>query len=141
MKKISKFLSIVLAACLIFGMLPAISASAEEAEVWTLATTLRMGRQYLVVADDAYALTNGAHNSGLNAAAVTIADGKVTSEVTDSMLWTMNWSNDKRSMDGQFSFYLTDTAGNYLTRNGGGNDQPTTTAPTGLDACRSKRAP
>ena len=32
MKKISKFLSIVLAACMIFGMLPALSASAAEGE-------------------------------------------------------------------------------------------------------------
>ena len=32
MKKISKFLSIVLAACMIFGMLPALSVSAADAE-------------------------------------------------------------------------------------------------------------
>ena len=32
MKKISKFLSLVLAACMIFGMLPALSASAADAE-------------------------------------------------------------------------------------------------------------
>ena len=32
MKKSKKFLSLVLAACLIFGMLPALSASAADAE-------------------------------------------------------------------------------------------------------------
>ena len=32
MKKISKFLSLVLAACMIFGMLPALSAAAADAE-------------------------------------------------------------------------------------------------------------
>ena len=32
MKKFNKFLSLVLAACMIFGMLPALSASAEEPE-------------------------------------------------------------------------------------------------------------
>ena len=90
MKKISKCLSILLTVCMLFSMLPALSVSAAEADEWTLATTLRMGRQYLIVADDAYALTNGKHASGLNAAAVTIADGKVTSEVTDAMLWTIS---------------------------------------------------
>ena len=94
-------------------------------EAYVLADSIEAGKQYVVVADAAYALTNAEVpgkasyanvSTTRGAKAVEIADGRITSEVDDSMLWTFEASTSAAAYDGEAQYWLRDSAGKYLRR-------------------------
>ena len=89
------------------------------------ADAIEAGKQYVIVADAAYAMTNAevpgkASYSGASttrgAVAVEIADGKIVSEVTDDMLWTFEEATSAAAYDGMAQYWLVDADGKYLRR-------------------------
>jgi len=74
------------------------------------------GANYIIVADGKYAL-----NSQIGAAAVTIGDNKITSEVTEDMIWTIEEAEGvDAAADGADQYFITG-AGGFLRRISGAN--------------------
>ena len=101
---------------------------------YVLADTIEAGKTYVIVADGQYALNNtvasfGNYSDGsdsLGSTAVTIADGKITSAVDESMLWTINAAEGvQAAIDGRDQYFIFDQSGKQLLRRSGS----TSTAP------------
>ena len=97
------------------------------------------GKTYVIVADGQYALNTaeahfGNYNDGdqtLGSTPVTVADGKITSEVTEDMLWTINEAADvQAALDGRDQYFIYAQDGRQLLRRSG----RTSTAPLSLGA-------
>ena len=102
--------------------------------VFVRADRIEAGKAYVIVADGQYAMTNrqegpalrtyaGSAATTLASAPVTVADGKITSEVTDDMLWTVEVCTAPAAYDGLAQYLLKDTYGNYLRRGSGSSGQ------------------
>jgi len=110
-----------------FAFVPAVSAI-EPAEVtYELATTVEAGEKYIIVSNG-YALTNKVANvstayGGVSLAStpVTVADGKIISEVTDDMIW--DFAEGTSSLAGPYTtgFFITNGDSKYLSRASSGN--------------------
>jgi len=130
LKKASRSLAIICCIMMIFQMfafVPAVSAS-ELAEVtYELATTVEAGEKYIIVSNG-YALTNKVANvstayGGVSLAStpVTVADGKITSEVTDDMIW--DFAEGTSALAGPYTtgFFITNGDSKFLSRASSGN--------------------
>ncbi|MBE7007443.1 MAG: hypothetical protein E7424_09935, partial [Ruminococcaceae bacterium] len=92
---------------------------------WVLADAIEAGKTYVIVSEGAYAMTNEAvtgkesyadSSTTMGAKAVTVADGVITSEVDDSMLWTFTAYDGPAAYDGLDQYYIQDASGKYLRR-------------------------
>jgi|GEM_PF-1618278 len=101
---------------------------------YVLADAIESGKTYVIVADGAFALNNQVANFGsysdgdatLGSTAVTIADEKITSDVTVDMLWTINSAEGvQAAIDGRDQYFIFDQSGKQLLRRSGS----TSTAP------------
>jgi hypothetical protein len=105
-----------------FTVVPA-KASYESAELtYELSATIEAGEKYIIVSNG-YALKNKAAsvstaNGGISlaCAAVTVADGKITSEITDDMIW--DFAEGTSDVSGPYTtgFFLTNGDSMYLSR-------------------------
>jgi len=96
---------------------------------WVEATEIVPGQRYVIVADGQYALNNvptaagGNYSDGgdsLGANEVTIEGDKITSEVEDSMIWTIEESVDvPEARDGAPTYFIFDQEGGQLLRRSG----------------------
>ncbi len=93
MKQMPRIISILLCLVMLIGMLPTLAFAAEVQTTYQLASTPEIGKTYVIVAQNRYALNNATvtlnRQSTLGAKTVTISDGRITSTVTSSMLWTI----------------------------------------------------
>ncbi|NLX64232.1 MAG: hypothetical protein GX022_05585 [Clostridiaceae bacterium] len=130
MKKASRSLAILCCIMIIFqvfAFVPAVSAI-ESAEVtYELATTVEAGEKYIIVSNG-YALTNKVANvstayGGISLAStpVTVADGKIISEVTDDMIW--DFAEGTSALAGPYTtgFFITNGDSKFLSRASSGN--------------------
>jgi hypothetical protein len=105
-----------------FTIVPAVAAS-ESAEVtYELSTTVEAGEKYIIVSNG-YALTNKvadvpSANGGVSLAstAITVTDGKITSEVADDMIW--DFAEGASELAGPYTtgFFITNGDSKYLSR-------------------------
>ena len=140
MKQFKRILALILAVCMVFTMLPSVFAADAPAKgpsdgaSWVVAGAIEVGKTYVIVADGQYAMTNrqegpalrtyaGSATTTLASAPVTVEDGKITSAVTDDMLWTVEESTATAAYDGLEQYFLKDAAGNYLRRGSGSSGQ------------------
>ncbi|MBR4131941.1 MAG: metallophosphoesterase, partial [Oscillospiraceae bacterium] len=101
---------------------------------YTLTDSIEIGKTYVIVADGQYALTNrqegpalrtyaGSATTTLASKPVTVADGAITSDITEDMLWTVEASTASAAYDGLEQYFLKDASGNYLRRGSGSSGQ------------------
>lgn len=130
MKKASRSLAILFCIAMIIQMFTFVptAAASESAEVtYDLSTTVEAGKKYIIVSNG-YALTNEAANvpaanGGISLAstAVTVEGGKITSEVTDTMIW--DFAEGTSNVSGPYTtgFFLTNGDSMYLSRASSGS--------------------
>ncbi|MBR4132051.1 MAG: hypothetical protein IKT99_03655, partial [Oscillospiraceae bacterium] len=140
MKQFKRILALILAVCMVCSMLPSVFAAdaqpkaASGGAAWVVADSIEVGKTYVIVADGQYAMTNrqegpalrtyaGSATTTLASAPVTVEDGKITSAVTDDMLWTVEESTAAAAYDGLEQYFLKDAAGGYLRRGSGSSGQ------------------
>jgi hypothetical protein len=125
MKKASRIWAILCCITMIiqmFTMVPAVYASELPQTTYDLATTVEAGNKYIIVSNG-YALTNKVAdvptaNGGVSLActAVTVVDGKITSEVADDMIW--DFAEGASELAGPYTtgFFITNGDSKYLSR-------------------------
>ncbi len=99
-------------------------SSTPGGDAWVLADEIEAGKTYIIVADGKFAMTNadvtkGSYAGGSitrGAAAVTIEDDAITSEVTDAMQWTFAEATSAAAYDGMEQYHIKDADGKYLRR-------------------------
>jgi len=109
------------------AIVPAIFASEPADVTYELVATVEAGDKYVIVSNG-YALTNKVANVStayggvsLASTAVTVADGKITSEVTDDMIW--DFAEGTSSLAGPYTtgFFITNGDSKFLSRASSGN--------------------
>ncbi|MBE7007529.1 MAG: hypothetical protein E7424_10410, partial [Ruminococcaceae bacterium] len=89
---------------------------------WVETDEIIAGEQYLIVADETYALNADEDTNAVGAAEVSVEGGKVTSEVTDGMIWTFNEAEGiDAAADGSDQYFITTASEAYLRRVSGGS--------------------
>lgn len=129
MKKASRSWAILCCIAMIiqmFTVVPAVVASESVEVTYDLSTTVEAGEKYIIVSNG-YALKNevanvSTANGGISlaSAAVTVADGKITSEVTDDMIW--DFAQGISALAGPYTtgFFITNGESKYLSRGSSG---------------------
>ncbi len=95
---------------------------------YVLADKIEPGKTYVIVANNALAVTNA-----ITAKAVTVADGKITSEVTEDMLWNFKdvtevFADSPAASNGSAQFFIfaaTKDTDNFLQRGTGSGGEST----------------
>ena len=135
MKRIALLCAIVMVLQLF--VVPAGAAKAEDGTVsYQLASTVEAGKQYVIVSNG-YALTNKTANvstasggTSLASTAVTVADGKITSEVTGDMVWDFAEGTSSKAGPYTTGYFITNGNSKYLSR---GSSSGTGVAPLYTD--------
>jgi len=128
MKKFSRGIALLLCIVMVLGMLPTTILAADEADAkaYTLATEVEVGKQYVIVSNG-YALKNASAavstaNGGtsLASAAVTVEDGKITSEVTADMIWDFAEGTTTQADHPYTGYFITNGDSKFLSRGSSG---------------------
>ncbi|MBE6933009.1 MAG: hypothetical protein E7464_06500, partial [Ruminococcaceae bacterium] len=138
MKHFTRGIAWLLCLVMLLGMLPVVSLAADEADakVYTLADTVEVGKQYVIVSNG-YALKNetaavSTANGGtsLASAAVTVEDGKITSEITADMIWDFAEGTTTQAGHPYTGYFITNGDSKFLSRgsSGGAGVAPLNTA-------------
>ena len=97
---------------------------------WALADSVEAGKQYVIVSNG-YALTNTVAQvstayggTSLASTPVTVADGIITSEVTDEMIWDFAAGTSASNNGFETGYFLTSGDSKFLSRNGPTNGNP-----------------
>ena len=81
---------------------------------WVLADEIEPGKQYIVVASEAYALTCEPGQTSISSSEVTVEGDKITSEVSEGMVWIFEAAEP--ASDGSAQYYLYNTDEKALRR-------------------------
>ena len=149
MKKASRSWAILCCIAMIiqmFTVVPTVLASESVQVTYDLSTTVEAGQKYIIVSNG-YALKNevanvSTANGGISLAssAVTVADGKITSEVTDDMIW--DFAQGTSALAGPYTtgFFITNGESKYISRgsSGGSGVAPLNTSTYNAENVASK---
>ena len=125
MNVFKKGLALLCTAALLVSLFAGLSLVSAAENAYTLTDKVEAGKTYVIVADGKYAMTNAAvdglrtysgASTTMGAAAVTISDNAITSEITDAMKWTFEEVSNFTAYDGEKVLYLKDSTGKYLRR-------------------------
>jgi len=128
MRKQSKWLALlcILAILMQLCLVVPAAAAGETQTSYVLSDTVTAGEKYVIVSNG-YALTNktanvSAANGGVSlaATAVTVGGGKITSAVTDDMVWSFAAGTSAKCGKYTTGFFLTNGTSKYLSRGSSG---------------------